>query len=232
MMARPRERMTRRRVPGGANAQRRQVPVWLAMTVTLGMIAGSAAGALIDRPLISPPGPVLLVGDSLFFQSADELQRALRGDGWNVSIVAYPGAGITGGGYTQQLEWAHKLRLEAKLVHPRVAVVELGTNGCGPGCTSIPDAIDEVIDSLDVDLVLWLTVRTDAARPRNAGDINTDLHDAAGTNVDLDVLPYDEWFTGRSELIRPDGVHLTPVGQRALAHRVRAALRDRAGIGG
>jgi hypothetical protein len=211
------------------NAQHRQVPVWAAMAVTLGLVAVSAGGAIADRHAAAPPGPVLLVGDSLFFQSADELQRALRGDGWTVDIVAYPGAGIAGGGYESKFRWPPRLEHEVERVHPRVAVVELGTNGCVYACSSVPSAIDGIVDSLEgVDLILWLTVRTGAPRPRSAAKINDDLDDAADTIVDLQLLPYDKWFVGRGELITPDGVHLTPVGQRALAHRVRAALRDRA----
>jgi hypothetical protein len=111
-----------------------------------------------------------------------------------------------------------------------VAVIELGTNGCVYACDSVPEAIDGIVDSLEgVDLILWLTVRTSAPRPRSAEEINDDLEDAAATIVDLELLPYDKWFVGRSEVITPDGVHLTPLGQRAVAHRVRAALRDRAG---
>jgi hypothetical protein len=215
----------------GRNAQHRQVPVWAAMAVTLGLVAVSAGGAIADRHVAAPPGPVLLVGDSLFFQSADELQRALRGDGWDVDIVAYPGAGIAGGGYESKFRWAPRLETEVSRVHPRVAVIELGTNGCVYACDSVSSAIDGIVDSLEgVDLILWLTVRTGAPRPRSAAQINDALDDAADTIVDLELLPYDKWFVGRREVITPDGVHLTPLGQRALAHRVRAALRDRADI--
>jgi hypothetical protein len=209
-----------------------EVPVWVAMVVTLGLVAVSAGAAVADRYAASLPGPVLLVGDSLFFQSAEELQRALEGDGWDVDIVAYPGAGLGGGGYVSKFRWGPRLRDEVALVHPRVAVIELGTNGCVYACDSIGEAVDSIVDSLEgVDLILWLTVRTGTPRPRNAADINDGLEDAAGTIVDMELLPYDRWFVGRSELIRPDGIHLTPQGQRAMAHRVRGALRDRADVG-
>lgn len=220
-------------IGGRATAVRdRTVPVWLALAVVVGLLAVSGAAAVADRHVVGPPGPVLLVGDSLFFQSTNELERTLRGDGWNVRTVAVPGAGIAGGGYMDGFTWGGELRRQVEEVRPTVAVVELGTNGCGEGCTSLPDAIDDVLDSLEgVELVLWLTVRTGAARPRGAATINAELENAAQTVVYLDVLRYDRWFTGRSDLVRPDGVHLSPRGQRAMAHRVRAALRDRAGIG-
>jgi lysophospholipase L1-like esterase len=210
----------------------RTVPVWLVLVVAVGLLAASGAAAIADRHLVAPPGPVLLVGDSLFFQSTNELERTLRGDGWTVRTTAVPGAGIAGGGYLDGFTWPPELRRQVEQHQPTVAVVELGTNGCGHGCGSVPDAIDRVLDSLEgVDLVLWLTVRGGTDRPRDPQEINAHLEDAAQTVVHLDLLRYDRWFTGRSELIRPDGVHLTPAGQRALAHRVRAALRERAGIG-
>lgn len=210
----------------------RTVPVWLALVVTAGLVAGSAVAAVADRHLVSPPGPVLLVGDSLFFQSTNELEEALGGDGWTVRTTAVPGAGIAGGGYADGFRWPPELRRQVEQLHPTVAIVELGTNGCGDGCSSVPEAIDDVLDSLEgVDLVLWLTVRMRTPRPRNAAAINDHLEDASSTVPYLELLPYDRWFRGRTELFRPDRVHLSPRGQQALADRVRAALRERAGIG-
>lgn len=207
------------------------VPLWLVIAVALGLLAGSTAGSAVDADLMAPPGPVLLAGDSLFFQSTDELERVLRSDGWAVRTVAYPGAGIAGGGYVENLRWPSRLGDEVSALQPSVAVVELGTNGCGEGCDSIPDAIDDVIDSLEgVDTVLWLTVRTEPSRPSSARAINEHLRDAADTIVGLDLLAYHEWLHGRSELVRSDGVHLTSQGERVMANRVRDALRQRAGI--
>ncbi|HEY8526405.1 MAG TPA: SGNH/GDSL hydrolase family protein [Acidimicrobiales bacterium] len=209
----------------------RTVPVWSVVAVTAALLAASGVARAIDRPLVAPPGPVLLVGDSLFFQSANELERALRGDGWTVRTAAVPGAGIAGGGYVEGFRWPPELEEQVAQWRPTVAVVELGTNGCGTGCRSVPDAIDDVLAALHgVDLVLWLTVRTTAPRPGDPEAVNDHLEEAARTVVHLELLRYDRWFRGRSELVRPDGVHLTAEGQRALAHRVRAALRDRAGL--
>jgi len=222
----------RQRALGGAaprRSRRPDRPLWRtpAATVCAAILVAAAVGRLTRPDPPAPPGPVLLVGDSLFFQSGDELERALTGDGWDPTLVAYPGAGIAGGGYVHT-DWSELLPDVVAFTRPRIAVVELGTNRCGEGCQSRPEAIDEIMDSLSgVDTVLWLTVRTDAPWPRGAAAINHDLEDAASTIVNLDLLPYDQWFVDRPELFVADGVHLTDTGQRAMAHRVRDALRER-----
>lgn len=173
------------------------------------------------------PGRVLLVGDSLFFQAADELERALRGDGWEVTIAAQPGAGLGGGGYAD-IDWARRLDQRLQGIEPDAAVVELGTNGCGTACRSIPGAIATIMDRLaDVPVVMWLTVRPQAPRPDEAEAINGALHRAADRRDNLELLPYHEWLDDRPELLQADDVHLTVEGQELVATRVRDALRAR-----
>ena len=216
---------------GRTAAREPSSPVALVGFVVGAMLAVSVAVGAISDDDIAPPGPVLLVGDSLFFQSGDELRSALEDDGWEVHTVAHPGAGIKGGGYTDNFEWSSTLREVVNQVRPEVAIVELGTNGCGDGCSSVPDAIDGVLDSLvGVDTVLWLTVRVHAPRPGNPRSINDDLRAAAESSPNLELLPFGRWME-QPGLIRPDGVHLTPAGQLVLAAHVRDALRERAGIG-
>lgn len=177
---------------------------------------------------ISPPGPVVLVGDSIFSMASDELTSALRGDGWEVTVDAYPGAGIRNGGFAS-VDWPARLRDLVAFAQPEVVVVELGTNGCGQ-CSSIPAAIDADMAQLrDVDLVLWLDVATSGPGADRGRAVNAALRAAAGKWDNLEVLPYDRWFAGRADLIQPDAVHPTPAGERALARHVADALRDRSG---
>jgi lysophospholipase L1-like esterase len=180
---------------------------------------------------ISPPGPVVLVGDSIFFMASDELRSALSEDGWEATVDAYPGAGIRNGGF-ETVDWPARLRDLVAFARPEVVVVELGTNGCGqcePVPSAIPDAIDANMAQLrDVEVVLWLEVATFGPGADRGRVVNAALRDAADEWDNLELLPYDGWFAGRTDLIPADDVHPTPEGEQALARHVAEALQDRA----
>jgi hypothetical protein len=202
-------------------------------SLIVGGLIIAVLAAVFGDARASPPGPALLVGDSLFYSAGDELQGALSDDGWELRVEAQPGAGIAGGGYSG-VEWPGFLRGVTDAADYEVAVVELGTNGCD-GCASIPAAIDEVMTTLaDVDVVLWLNVRTESPRPgaELAQQINDELVRATDRWPNLDVLPFDDWLDGDPAWIAADGVHLTDAGQLVLADRVRGALRDVADLEG
>lgn len=203
----------------------------------LRLVALLCAGALLAAApgcegSVSPPGPVVLVGDSIFAMASDELTSALRADDWDVTVDASPGAGIRNSGYDTDLDWPARLRDLVAFGRPEVVVVELGTNGCGR-CNSIPEAIDAAMAQLrDVELVLWLDVATFGPGAARGRTVNTALHAADDRWDNLEILPYDRWFAGRPHLIPPDDVHPTPAGERALARNVAEALRDRSGPSG
>jgi hypothetical protein len=215
--------MTHRLSPGcGARAAR-----WARLLAALGVVVATSGlpgcGGDVERP-----GPVLLVGDSIFFLAGEDMDRALQADGWTVTIDAHPGAGIQGGGYTP-LDWPARLQELAGSVHPRAVVVELGTNGCD-GCPSLAQAIDADLASLgDVDPVLWLTVNTEGPRADLGRQVNAALADAAERHDNLHLLRYDRWMHGRTDLVPADDVHPTAAGNEALARHVGDALDDRTG---
>lgn len=189
------------------------------------LLVASAAGCDGD---IEPPGPVLLVGDSIFFGAAAELEWVLTAEGWDVTLDARPGAGIGGGGY-DGVVWAPRLRDLVAYVQPQVVVVELGTNGCG-NCDSVPEAIAAAMEELeDVDAVLWLRVATTGPRAAQGRQINAALEQATQRWDNLELLPYDEWMAGRTDLVPADDVHPTAAGQQALATHVGEELSARAG---
>ena len=193
------------------------------MLVVLVALAGLAVWWINREP--SPPGNVLLVGDSLFFQSADELTNMVESDGWTVDVQAGIGAGIEGGGLLPT-EWVTYLKPIVEKEDPEVVVIELGTNGCGPSCEGIRREIDQVLGTVkDADLVIWLTVRTAPGRGV-AQAINREIAAAQDRWDNLEVGPMDKWFTNRRDLLNPDGVHLNPAGQRHLAQNVLEILRD------
>jgi lysophospholipase L1-like esterase len=176
----------------------------------------------------SPPGTVLLVGDSLFFQSADELTQMVEADGWSVDVQAGIGSGIVGGGLLPS-EWETHLAPIVEEKDPEVVVIELGTNGCGPSCDGLAREIDAVLQTVDeADVVVWLTVRT-APTPDAARIINQEIDGAQNRWGNLVVAPMDRWFAGRSDLIDPDNVHLNAAGQHHLAQNVTEVIRQHTG---
>lgn len=175
---------------------------------------------------IDKPGPVLLVGDSIFFLASDDLTYALRAHGWKPVISAYPGSGIKGGGFTN-LDWPATMRDLVAFVHPKAVVVELGTNGC-QGCSSLGGAIDDVMRSLrGVPTVLWLTTNTEGPFAARGKRVNAALSDATRRWGNLELLRYDRWMAGRTDLVPADNVHPTAAGTKALAGHVTDALDER-----
>jgi hypothetical protein len=205
----------------------------LTETIVIGLVVVAILSAVFGGAEVSPPGPVLLVGDSLLFQASDEMTKALAEDGWETRIEATPGAGIAGGGFTS-FAWPQHLDKITKQLDYEVAIVELGTNGCD-GCPSVPEAIDNVMKNLhDVELVLWIDARRGAPRPgmAMADEINHELRKATDRWDNLEVLSLEDLLdhSSGSTLIESDGVHLTPAGQLVLTGSVREVLRDKASI--
>lgn len=203
---------------------------WLVLGVGL-LVVILVVPAYCSEDTPSPPGTVLMVGDSLFFQSAAALDSTVGADGWEPKLWAIPGASLRVGGVAP-VDWS-PARLD-RLVdrfNPEIVVFELGTNGCGPGCTTIPEAIDELMDKVqEVPVVLWLNVRTQAPSPPERVEINQALDDATGRWDNLTVMSFDEWFGGNPGLVVADGVHLTPTGELVVADKVRQAIRDHADV--
>jgi hypothetical protein len=182
-----------------------------------------------DAP--SPPGTVLLVGDSLFFQSAVAIDEAVQADGWQAEVWAIPGASLTVGG-VPPVDWSPAAL--GRLVEqwdPEIVVIELGTNGCGPGCPSVPQAVDAIMEPVRaVEVVLWLDVRIEAPTPPDRGEINGALDDATDRWDNLSVLSFDDWFRGQPGLVVEDGVHLTDAGELVVADNVRRSIREHADV--
>jgi lysophospholipase L1-like esterase len=112
-------------------------------------------------------------------------------------------------------------------VRPKVVVVELGTNGC-QNCASLPRAIDQDMQSLrGVPHVLWLTVNTEGPRAARGKVVNAALQDATKRWPNLELLRYDEWMKGRTDLVPATDVHPTAAGNVAIAKHLDAALQTR-----
>ncbi len=215
--------MTSDQSPGRGARAGRWGRLVAAICVVLAASGLAGCGGDVDKP-----GPVLLVGDSIFFLASNDLTQALQSDGWTVVVDAYPGAGIQGGGYTP-LDWPSRLADMVGSVHPRAVVVELGTNGCD-GCPSLDEAIDADMASLHgIDPVLWLTVNTEGPRADLGRQVNAALAGATRRHDSLELLRYDEWMKGRTDLVPANDVHPTAEGNKAIAGHVADALDERAG---
>jgi hypothetical protein len=206
---------------GAMNATSRSLLTRLAGAACAALLVGGATGC---AP-VSKPGPVLLVGDSIFFIASPDLTYALQTHGWQTVIVAYPGSGLRGGGYTP-VDWPAKIRDLVAFVKPKAVVVELGTNGCG-GCASVSQAIDDDMKGMrGVDHVMWLTVGTTGPNAARGRTINKELSAATSRWPNLELLPYDTWMASPA-LVPPNDVHPTERGNQVLAGHVEQALDDR-----
>jgi lysophospholipase L1-like esterase len=190
------------------------------MVLTLALTA-SLLSCGDDRPSLdlAKGSRVVLIGDSITYQSINALRSAVTGAGLEPDIYAMPGAGING---APLVNWPQQLdRLVAK-DHPRAVVVELGTNGCGY-CRSDREGIDSVMRPLrDVRDVLWIDTRTDAPIPKDADAINKALRDAADRWTNLTIVDFDDLVSGDD--IGPDHIHLNEQGQGHFAESVAAIL--------
>jgi lysophospholipase L1-like esterase len=178
----------------------------------------------------APPGNLLVVGDSLSAQSSTQIKRALQQDGWTVTVVAEPGAGITGGG-RRHLDWSTVVHQKIALLHPELVYVELGTNGCGPGCTTVGHEIDALMTEMrQVPTVLWLDVRTNVPLPHaDPPRINNEIEAATLRWPNLTRLDFDTWGSTDPHLLVGDGVHFNSSGQLVMADQVRKAIRAHSG---
>jgi hypothetical protein len=190
------------------------------MLLTLALTA-SLLSCGDDRPSLDLPkgSRVLIIGDSITFQSTNELRFVVTAAGLKPDIYAVPGAGING---SPLVSWPQTL---AKLVakdRPRAVVVELGTNGCGV-CHSDREGIDAVMRPLrGVRDVLWIDTRTDAPIPKDAHAINKAIRDAADRWSNLTVVDFDD-LVG-DEDIDVDRIHLNEKGRGHYAESVAAIL--------
>jgi lysophospholipase L1-like esterase len=172
----------------------------------------------------APPGNLLVVGDSLTAQSQTQIKRVLEADGWDVTVVAEPGSGIAGGGQ-RNVDWSRIVHHHVAELDPELVYIELGTNGCGPGCSSLGGEIDALLEEVNrVPVVLWLDVRTNVPLPNvNPHDVNHELDAATQRYPNLTLLDFDKW--GAEEpLLVGDAVHFNVSGQVVMADQVRRAV--------
>jgi lysophospholipase L1-like esterase len=177
-----------------------------------------AACSRDDEPV---PDRVLLFGDSLLWESADEVGASLAERGWDVGAIrAMPGATIQG---PPLIDWPGVMEAEISDRRPGTVVIELGTNGCGNRCTSIDRAIDDTMEAArGVARVVWIGVRLDAPIPEDPRATNDALERATDRWPNLDYLTIEGAFDERH--ISGDDIHFTETGEARFADLIAEAL--------
>jgi hypothetical protein len=188
----------------------------VAVLVALGAIGGTACG---DEIALVPPTTdvpriadhILLIGDSLLYQSATPVSEKLASAGWVSTIRGMPGAPIAG---HPLIDWIAELEQVLPEQRPAVVVIELGTNDCN--CNSIDDTIDTLMRHVAAERVYWIGVREAAPVPEDPAEINEALEDAAGRWPNLEFIPLDGALDEERD-IGDDGVHFSHEGRDTFA---------------
>ncbi len=171
---------------------------------------------------IRKPGVVLVVGDSLLFQSAKAVEAAGKAAGWRVVVDGRPGSKITGGFSVDS--WPAALAALVRTEKPDVAVVELGTNGCG-NCTTTAAAIDADLTPLrHLARVYWVNVKENSPIPPDPRAMNAAITDATTRWPNLRVIDMNARFADHPELLQSDHIHFLPAGEVAFAKLVVDSL--------
>lgn len=165
---------------------------------------------------------VVVIGDSLLYQSTSEVRSALNARGWQPVIQGVFGSTIAGPTVFAPSfgSWPRHLRALVEREHPIAVVIELGTNGCGR-CTSLRSAVDALLHAADhVPHVYWIDVRASHAAP--PARTNAALADAARRSKQLTIWHLADALKAGD--IATDGIHLTLSGQRHFATLIAQRL--------
>jgi hypothetical protein len=102
-----------------------------ALVLAAGTLAGCGGGGGSESG-----ERALVIGDSIFQLSRDQLTQALEHDGWQPTVEAAGGSTIA--------QWAQRAGDLARVVRPKIAVVELGTNQKGD-TAAVPGVASDLI---------------------------------------------------------------------------------------
>lgn len=216
----------------------------LAVAVAFVAIAVAAVATFSPSGSASPrwtDDRVTVIGDSMAFDAAGELERGARGRGWTMTIHARPGT--TFGDNLDEIAALAGQRESA-------VVIELGTNDALTGrrfTAREADAIDRAIESLEgVGCVLFVNAGllhdrdADAPNPRfwdqygrgarAARELNRHLAEAVDGRGNLHVFDWYTAFNDNVEWTR-DLIHLKAEHQADYARLVLDALSDACGGG-
>jgi lysophospholipase L1-like esterase len=163
-----------------------------------------------DKPKVTKPATVLIVGDSLLYQSAGPLAAVLRERGWVPVFDARPGSAILGGFSIGS--WPPRIGQLVRATNPDVVVVELGTNGCGH-CRSMAAGIDADMKELRaVPRVYWVNVKESSPIPPHPKAVNDALDAAKKRWKNLRIIDMNKAFARHPDLLLSDHIHFDDKG--------------------
>jgi len=170
--------------------------------------------------------PVAVIGDSITFLAAPDIQSGLAAQGDHVLLTGRIG-------YTAAQLAPDVAKFAAQ--HPRVVLFELGTNDVSQSITGATSAAayEQVMTGYLHDFgdacLIATTVsshRGDATMDRTAVAINAWLRAHFAHLVDWDTYEWTQRQTGHPIVETVDYVHPTKVGQQDLARLDAAAIRS------
>jgi lysophospholipase L1-like esterase len=160
---------------------------------------------------------VLVVGDSLTWQSAPQVTAALQADGWTPTIEAESGTTIG--------DWAGKVGALIAEHDPDVLIVELGTNNCTAACPRIDRVIDRLLRNVPRSLpVVWLNVQAQPSYPAHPESVNDALVAAAERWPNVRLVDMSARFRNHPDWHVADGLHFTATGSVELGRLMAEAL--------
>lgn len=166
---------------------------------------------------------VLCIGDSITYQSQDQVRFALGAAGWDPTIDGRSGAAIVQNRFI--VDWHQDLERLVPEIDPDIVVVELGTNDDHSGGAEVARGIDAVMEPLrKVPRVVWANVKTGFRTEAAALDVNEQLLRASVRWPNLEVLDMAAHFADHPEWVSDDGVHLSDAGKVEFARLVVRAL--------
>jgi len=195
-------------------------PVHRKLTIALVVVAlGAVALSACKEPSPASGTRVLLVGDSIFAASRDNLKNSLTEAGWDPIVQAQAGSAIE--------DWVSQIPIAIGNAggSPNIVVVELGTNDCGTvACVDLTPHIDALMRQLAfADAVLWLTVQTDALIPEKPDYVNSEIEAAEHRWSNLFIVDMGGLFEGHDDW-RKDGTHPNITGSNEMVELILDAL--------
>lgn len=188
---------------------------------TLG-ISSTGANASRTGTKSSPPPVkghhVLLVGDSLLWQSIAPVKAALAADQWDPTVTAAPATTIGA--------WTGRMKQLVADADPDVIVIELGTNNCVAACPRVEAIVDQMMRQIPRSIpVVWLNVQAQPTYPAHPESVNNALAAARTRWSNLTLVDLSARFRNHPEWHIADGLHLSAAGSDQLGAFIAESLR-------
>ncbi len=189
--------------------------------LTLALLVLVVGALVIALGTSSPATRVAIIGDSITVQSSPALHEAFDGH-YRLDIRAQSGRRID--------EMLPALE-QALHQHPRVVIVNLGTNDAlqhdthpdwRPGYDRMVRDVATTPCVVAVDISTVLDVIYDRAGV--AGAIDDALRRTAAANDRIHILDWDALVRATPTMLSADEIHPSPAGRRALADALRHAV--------